>query len=679
MELNRQKKGKEVLTFEKLQTSDIEDIYYFQGEKSSAQFFLEKTGCILTGKIKINLETEAFRENDNLAFEEPVTISIYFQEQPQSMTAMYLHRDWWTRPAFITKWNQVPKRTQSIYMEKATKAEYLLPLSGNHYKTYAAPGIDDALTLIMTAYKAGMNEVDETVFLLSEGKDIYEAVDCAYKSLAEKRKLPMRSQKEYPEMFEYLGWCSWDAFYTDITEEKVRLKAEEFIQKEVPVRWFLMDDGWLSVHNQKLYSFLPEKSKFPDGFEKMIKEIKENSMVDWFGVWHAFGGYWGGIEPDSEVAYQQKEHLIETSDGKLLPYPEAEKGYGFFKDWYEILRAQGIDFVKVDGQSAIKNYYANNRAVCCAAKGAHEALEGAAAAYMGGRLINCMGMAMENILSRPGSAISRNSDDFVPDNAEGFQEHLLQNSYNALYHDELYYCDWDMFWTSHPDAEKHGILRAISGGPVYVSDRSGETEKKSLLPLIYRDGRITRMKRAAKPTLDCIFQDPLECGIVKLTNTCSYGTKREAGAVAVYNISNQTVTSKICKDEIYDLRTGPLYLFNWKDRTVVLLNEGEKEELVCEPDSCSLYLMIPKLDGVTPVGLLDKYITFHAIEEIVEDDRGHIIILREGGTFGFFADKTIKKVYVNGKQYTDRLKCENELYCLETETEGKTIITILYD
>ena len=179
---------------------------------------------------------------------------------------------------------------------------------------------------------------------------------------------------------------------------------------------------------------MPEVKKFPNGFATMIQDLRREDGIRWFGVWHALGSYWGGVEPGSKAALEEKDHLYKTASGKLLPYPCAEKGYGLFRDWYEQLRAQGIDFVKVDGQSAIKNYYENEIPVCEAARKTHEALEGAAAAYMDGRLINCMGMAMENILGRPASGMSRNSDDFVPDNPTGFAEHLLQNSYNALYH-----------------------------------------------------------------------------------------------------------------------------------------------------------------------------------------------------------------------------------------------------
>lgn len=53
----------------------------------------------------------------------------------------------------------------------------------------------------------------------------------------------------------------------------------------------------------------------------------------------------------------------------------------------------------------------------------------------------------------------------MPNKENGFVEHLLQNAYNSVYHDELYYCDWDMFWTKHEDAVKHSLLRRSAAAP----------------------------------------------------------------------------------------------------------------------------------------------------------------------------------------------------------------------
>ena len=194
------------------------------------------------------------------------------------------------------------------------------------------------------------------------------------------------------------------------------------------------------------------------------------------GVWHALGGFWGGLVPESPLARREAPYLYQTVSGKLVPSPVT--GEKFYRDWYELLNRQGISFVKVDGQSSATWYFENDLPLAQAVRGMNEALE-SGASRMDGGVINCMGMAMENILARPATAVSRNSDDFVPDKEEGgFAEHLLQNAYNALYHNELYCCDWDMFWTMHKDAVKHSLLRAVSGGPVYVSDKPGLLTRK---------------------------------------------------------------------------------------------------------------------------------------------------------------------------------------------------------
>lgn len=664
--ITRQKQGEQVLSCEKSE----EGRWEFSGEKATGCITLEKNGNVWAASLHLELGNEAFRENDNLACTWPVKIEMVVDQLPQRMTAMYLHRDWWTRPAFLTRPEEMPERTQFLAMETQTGAACLLPLAGKEAKTVLGPGREGVFTLRLSAYRGGYRKIEEPLFLLAEGENVYNCAHELFRSISEERHLPLRKGRRYPEMFEYLGWCSWDAFYTDISEEKVRAKAAELAEKQVPVRWFLMDDGWLSVHGQQLYDLMPEVKKFPNGFAPMIQDLRREDGIRWFGVWHALGSYWGGVEPGSKAALEEKDHLYKTASGKLLPYPCAEKGYGFFRDWYEQLRAQGIDFVKVDGQSAIKNYYENEFPVCEAARETHEALEGAAASYMDGRLINCMGMAMENILGRPASGMSRNSDDFVPDNPTGFAEHLLQNSYNALYHNEFYHCDWDMFWTAHPDAEKHGILRAVSGGPIYFSDRIGETAPDSVKPLVYGDGRILRLERAAMPAPDCLFADPLAGGLLKVTNLGACGDKK-AGAVAVYNLCGKEAETTLSAKDIHDLPAGEYEIYDWKNRRTI--SEGERISLPA--DGCGLYLFLPVGKAVTPVGLVDKYSSFHALETVAETDHSLMAVLKDGGEFGFLGQKPAR-ILVNGEDRTGELQEKNGLWTLQTHTTGKTVLLL---
>lgn len=480
-----------------------------------------------------------------------------------------------------------------------------------------------------------------------------------------------------PEMFRFLGWCSWDAFYREITEEKVRQKARELVEKKIPVRWMLMDDGWLSTKGELLCDFAPEPAKFPNGFGKMIADIKAGSDIRWFGVWHALCGYWQGVAPESKLEGQEHAHLYRTADGKIMPNPLT--GEGFYRDWYEKLHADGIDFVKVDGQSSFWSFAENSLPIGPAAKGMHQALEGGAS-YMDGAIINCMGMAMENILSRPTSAISRNSDDFMPNKENGFVEHLLQNAYNSVYHDELYYCDWDMFWTKHEDAVKHSLLRAISGGPIYVSDQIGDTNPDVLKPLVYHNGEILMMDHSAKPTEDCMFSDPMKTGVLKLHNTASWGSVKKGGGIAVYNLTDGIQDFSFRPADIPQLEESDNYwVYDYFAKNAFSLGKQESYESRLDLGGFGWFVLLPKGKYGTCLGLLDKFVGFTAVESIFENDSTQTVVVKESGTLGWLSEKEPQKVMVNSVDVTSSVKKNDFLYEI-TLPEGphKTVLSFVW-
>ncbi|MDE6055491.1 MAG: alpha-galactosidase, partial [Lachnospiraceae bacterium] len=485
----------------------------------------------------------------------------------------------------------------------------------------------------------------------------------------------MREKRRVPEMFHYLGWCSWDAFYTEVSEEKIRQKADELVQKKVPVKWMIIDDGWLSARDELLYDFVPDKAKFPNGFKDMIKEIKEKRDFRWFGVWHALGGYWGGISQGSVLDCNENPYLYKTVNGKLVPSPLT--GERFYRDWYQELRQEGIDFVKVDGQSAVPYYFENSLPVSEAARGMNQALE-SGASYMDGAIINCMGMAMENIMARPTSAISRNSDDFVPNKENGFAEHLLQNAYNAIYHNELYCCDWDMFWTKHEDSVKHSLLRAISGGPVYFSDKIGDTVPEVLKPLMYDDGRILMMDRSAKPTEDCIFSNPMEIGVLKLHNVASWGEYDKGGGIAAYNLTGQRQSYAFKPTDIPDIDvTDAYWVYDFFVKKVFCLKCNESYEGILEADGFAWFVILPKKKTGSCLGLLDKYAGFMAVESMLESDDTLIAVVAESGVLGWISEREPRQVTTGTADVTKNVQRDGNLYSvLLPKTSAKTVLTI---
>lgn len=90
--------------------------------------------------------------------------------------------------------------------------------------------------------------------------------------------------------------------------------------------------------------------------------------------------------------------------------------------------------------------------------------------------------------------------------------HMVHCAYNSLWMGNFIQPDWDMFQSTHPCAEFHAASRAISGGPIYVSDTVGKHNFPLLKRLAMPDGSILRCESYALPTKDCLFEDPLHDG-----------------------------------------------------------------------------------------------------------------------------------------------------------------------
>ena len=626
------------------------------------------------GTFRLSILNETLSDKANLAMEHPIQVTIPVQNRPAKITAMYMFNPWWTRPAFVERFQDIPDRTQIAFFQYEYRFVCFVPMVGKNFKTYMTSGTKTDLCLEMTACMGGQSQVEEPLYLIAEADSVAEAVHKAFSWLAKAKGIRLREQRRIPEMFHYLGWCSWDAFRTEVTEEKLRQKANELAEKQVPVNWMLIDDGWFSAQDKMISSFAPDKEKFPNGFKGMIEDIRKSGTVQWFGVWHALGGYWDGVAPESELASRESAYLCRTVNGTVVPSPQT--GAGFFDHWYHILAQEGIDFVKVDGQSATPHYFENSQPLSLAARGMNQALE-SGACRMDNAIINCMGMAMENILVRPVSAISRNSDDFVPDRENGFVEHLLQNAYNAVYHNELYCCDWDMFWTRHEDAVKHSLLRAISGGPVYFSDRIGDTVPEVLKPLAYMDGRLLMMDRSAKPTADCIFSDPTKEGVLKLHNVAPWGDSK-GGGIAAYNLTDRQQSFTFTPADIPDLPVcGQYWVYDYFSQRARSIGRNEVYEDTVAENGLAWYVILPHSGKGTCLGLLDKYVGFSAVECVQKCSEADIMILHETGTVGFACDVPPQKVMINMIDVTGQLTKDNNLYTLSlSETAERAVLSL---
>ena len=638
---------------------------------SSVRLAEHRSGQLQSVSLHLNLLQEEHWIFDGLDLKAPVRVFVPLDPKPEKMTALYMFADWWTRPAFAERFEDIPPRTQVLLLKWKDKYACLVPMVGEHWKATVNGGTETELCLELSAGVGGSMSMEEPLYILAEADSVGEAVHCAFTRLAREKGIPMRQERRLPEQFRSLGWCSWNAFYTDVDETGLRQKAEEFTQKSVPVRWMIIDDGWMSTQDTFLTDFTPDRKKFPKGFSQMVKDIRQNSAIQKFGVWHALGGYWSGVQKGSVLAEQEAEHLKECTNGLLVPSPE--HGAAFYQHWYQLLRRQGIEFVKVDGQSTAARYFENTLPVSSAVRGMNEALE-SGASLMDNNVLNCMGMAMENILARPASAVSRNSDDFFPNREGSFTEHLLENAYNAIYHDELYCCDWDMFWTSHPDGRKHSLLRAISGGPVYFSDRVGETNPDVLKPLAYLDGSLPMMIRSAKPTEDCVFSDPRSGGVLKLHNAAPWGSVM-AGGIAVYNLTGEQQNFSFAPSDIPELEKSRRYwIYDWFGKQAYSMDAEERFEGTIDAQGFGWYVILPERESLSCLGLTEKYVGFSAVESVSEVSGCTTVVLRETGTVSWLSHRKCRSVELNGEDISSKMVIADSVTALSkmSSADGNT-------
>ena len=495
---------------------------------------------------------------------------------------------WWMYPTFGNDFSSIAPRTQSLLVKSGELSYHLLPLTGDNFRFEFNAGKGE-----FTSDMSGICKLTGAFLAVSVSTDPIRAGEANYRGA---RKLggilvPLRSERVLPEHFRGFGWCTWDAFYREVTSEKIYEKLTEFKEKNIPVKWVIIDDGWMTTNGDKLSGFDVNRSKFPEGLGATIAKIKKDFGVEKVGVWHAFNGYWRGVDINSKLYEEQKDNLFITPSGLALPSLDEEKAFRFWDAWHSFLASEGVDFLKVDNQSSNSTYIIGAIPTAEGCRRAHNSIERSITKNFGGAVIDCMGMDMENVLARPMSAVSRNSDDFFPKRERGFIKHLTQNVYNAIWHSQIYFCDFDMWWSDHPEsAIQSGVLRAISGSPIYVSDKIGESNHDNILPTIGDDGKVMLCDEAARPTLDCVYTDcAAENKLLKIWN-------RSGGsfALAAFNVSDSDVTDTVDFAAIPGLSQDTEYVaYEYFSKKFTRICSFEDETLTLPKDGVAVWSIYP--------------------------------------------------------------------------------------
>ena len=130
----------------------------------------------------------------------------------------------------------------------------------------------------------------------------------------DKGKIPQPQDKE--TFHDGLVYCTWNSLGSKLTSTTLSSALSDLKTSSIYPSTLIIDDGWQSIIPFGSSSFPPQHrlsrleasaASFPEGLASLCQHIR--SSYPWIkniGIWHGIFGYWGGIEPDSEIGREYK-------------------------------------------------------------------------------------------------------------------------------------------------------------------------------------------------------------------------------------------------------------------------------------------------------------------------------------------------------------------------------------
>ncbi|KAK3009637.1 LOW QUALITY PROTEIN: hypothetical protein RJ639_015176 [Escallonia herrerae] len=304
---------------------------------------------------------------------------------------------WWMTQRMGNCGRDVPYETQFLIVEardgshfgegdeagadQSTLYAVFLPILEGGFRAVLQGNANNELEICFESGDPDVQEFEGShqVFVAA-GSDPFDVITNAVKTV--ERHLQTFCHRErkkvMPDMLNWFGWCTWDAFYTDVTAEGVKEGISCLENGEIPPKFVIIDDGWQSVdmdptsveakadntanfanrlshikENHKFQKDGKEGQRVEDpamGLRHIVSDIKDHHALKydilkpetgWFQqnlltrhlcffvtpvmyvyVWHAITGYWGGVRPDvaemnqydSKLAYPISSPGVESNE-----------------------------------------------------------------------------------------------------------------------------------------------------------------------------------------------------------------------------------------------------------------------------------------------------------------------------------------------------------------------------
>ncbi|MCX8496761.1 MAG: Sip1-related alpha-galactosidase [Akkermansiaceae bacterium] len=600
---------------------------------------------------------------------------------------------------------EVPAETQFL-LARLADGNYLamVPLLDGAFRSSISGGADGRLHLLVESGDTNATTKRITGLYVEVGPEPFALVRSATARVrARQQPVVADAVPQVPDFVRYFGWCSWNAFYDKVTHAGVMQAMRKFEEGGVSPGFVVLDDGWQSAADKMLTGYEANPERFPDGLAATVRELKQAHHVSRVLAWHAYNGYWRGSDPRSlpALGIQMVKPFLparlmsapvvqSTEKEGALPrafYPTVYRNSigepdlsKFFAAYHGFLRKQGVDGVKIDAMSWVETLGEDRGGRVRATRELVDATVRSEREIFDHNVIWCSSCSNDCVLQSPRSAVMRTSTDFFPDKKESHGRHVINNALNSLWMGEFIIPDWDMFQTHHLAGKFHAAARAISGGPVYVSDELGKTDFAMLRQLVLSDRTVPQCLGPARPTADSLFIDPArEPALFKVFNLNPAG----GGVLGIFNCgydpaTKRLVSGRACVDDVPGLAGEEFAVFSHGENSLRRVTRADHLPLALRELEFEILTLVPIREGFAAIGLADKLNSGGCVSALRQVKPGHVEVdLRDGGEFLAWSRNSPQAVLANGRKLD--FGFDKETHALRVDVPRGRPVTLIFE
>lgn len=593
-------------------------------------------------------------------------------------SASFRNKSCWMIPSIGKHIKDIPAETQFLLIDRGN-SEYLMFIPLVDDKTRCSiGGVDTGLELIAETGDT-LTRVNEFLGLyMLAGNNPYSMIKQASVDIQnELKSFKLRTEKNDPWFADHFGWCTWNAMFVDVGTDTLTNAMKHFKENDIPVKYIILDNGWLENKNGKLSSFKADPEKFPSGLAPLITDLKENygleKMIIWQAHWGKFGGLNKGSFPELEIETQvvpvkrfveNTKHIKENGTSEEIAtmgnvfYPGTTAKdivipdfVPYYDQYFDYIRRQGADGVKIDAMTWVESVGQGRGGRVARMKDMMQGLQSAANNHFNNEMINCSSLSNDYLFNTLTSNVTRTSGDFFPEKPETHGAHIFINAHVSFWLGQFVLPDWDMFQSGHEAGDFHAAARAISGGPVYTTEVIGAENKEILKKLMTKNGRLPRCNNHGQICLESLFTniDDKEKAI-KVFNTNIVG-----GIVGAFNCSydkndNVVVKENVKPSDIAGFNFGDYVTYCYSDKSLSVKDAQEKQEVNLGELEFDLFTYVPVDNGFAPIGMVEKYNPGGMITEYKQLSSNVVTMaFLDGGKFLAYSERKPKQIVTNSE------------------------------